>query len=218
MRYSEKLKHYMSNHPITSLILLVNFVMTLILWLDGNFSLSSLVKYGGLNPILITQYHEYYRLITVMFLHGSLIHFLLNSFAIYYIAGQMELMLGPLKYALLYFISGLGSSALVVLLGDPLVVTVGASGAIFGILGGMLMLTFTRTKWFTPSGIRSIRQLTIINLAITFLLPTISKEGHIGGLLTGIILFYFITPEIPYYYAKLKNKKINVTKKDQFDY
>jgi len=192
--------------------------MTIIVLIDQNFSIETLVKYGALNPILVTQFNEYYRLITVMFLHGSILHFAMNSIALYYLGGQMESILGPKKYALLYFVSGLGSSLLVVFLGAANQVTVGASGAIFGIMGGMLMLTFTRSKWFNANAIRSIRQMVVINLGITFLIPNISVAGHLGGLLTGIILFYFITPEIPYFIEKRGNIYYeNERKEDQFN-
>lgn len=217
MTFYEKIKRFLKYQPITSSILLINFVMTIILFIDGNFSINTLVKYGGLNPLLITQFHEYYRLVTVMFLHGSIIHFLVNSLAIYFLAGQMELILGTKKYILLYFVSGIGSSLLVVLLGAPDVVSVGASGALFGIMGGMLLLTFTRTKWFNKQSIRSIRQMVLINLAITFLVPNISIYGHLGGLITGLVLFYFITPEIPYFYEKQRKQKLEEQQqKDQF--
>ncbi len=217
MNFYAKIKRFIKYQPITSFILFINLVMTIILFIDGNFSIVTLIKYGGLNPLLITQFHEYYRLLTVMFLHGSIIHFLVNSFAIFYLAGQMELILGPKKYALLYFASGIGSSLLVVLFGAQDQITVGASGAIFGIMGGMLLLTFTRSKWFNKQTIRSIRQMTIINLAITFLVPNISVYGHLGGLITGIILFYFITPEIPYFFEKQRKQKQEEQAKDQFN-
>lgn len=219
MAFYQKIKRFIKYQPITSSILLVNLVMTIILFVDGNFSINTLVKYGGLNPIFITQFHEYYRLVTVMFLHGSIIHFLVNSLAIYFLAGQMELILGPRKYTLLYFVSGIGSSLLVVLLGAQDKITVGASGAIFGIMGGMLLLTFTRSKWFNKQSINSIRQMTVINLVITFLVPNISAAGHIGGLITGIILFYFLTPEIPYFFEKQRKQKLEEQQqqKDQFN-
>ena len=202
---SDKLKAYFKNHPITGSILLINLVMTIIVLVDGNFSTLTLVKYGALNPLLVTQLNQYYRLLTVMFLHGSILHFIMNSIALYYLGGQMEMILGPKKYALVYFASGIGSSLLVVFFAAQTSVTVGASGAIFGIMGGMLMLTFTRTRWFNERAVRSIRQMVIINLGITFLVPNISVAGHIGGLLTGIILFYFITPKMPYFIEKRGN-------------
>jgi len=78
---TDQLKLYFKNHPITSTILLINLVMTIIVLIDQNFSIETLVKYGALNPILVTQFNEYYRLITVMFLHVSILHFAMNSMA-----------------------------------------------------------------------------------------------------------------------------------------
>ena len=202
MTFTEKLLHYIKAHPVTSFILILNLIMAIIVMVEDNFSLEVLVKYGALYPPYVTIGHEYYRLITVMFLHGSILHFLMNSLALFYIGGKMELIIGPKKYSLLYLLSGLGSSILVVLVGPANSVTVGASGAIFGIMGGMLMLTFLRARWFNERAIRSIRQLIIINLVFTFVVPNISIAGHIGGLTIGILLFYVITPEIPYFIEK----------------
>lgn len=206
MTTQEKFLHYIKEHPVTSFILTVNLIMTIIVWVEGNFSIATLINYGAIYPEYVTVRHEYYRLLTVMFLHGSLLHFLMNSLALFYIGGQMELIIGPKKYSLVYLLSGIGSSLLVVYVGPANAVTVGASGAIFGLMGGMLMLTFMRTKWFNNRAIKSIRQLIAINLIFTFVVPHISVAGHIGGLSIGVILFYLITPEIPYFIEKRQNQ------------
>jgi rhomboid protease GluP len=116
----------------------------------------------------------------------------------------MERLVGPKKYILVYMISGIVSSLFVLFLASNVSVTIGASGAIFGVIGGLLMLTFLRKDWFTDHAIRNIRQLIIINVVITFLIPNISIPGHMGGLIAGILLFYLMAPKSPYYY---KNRK-----------
>ena len=178
--------------------------MAVLLILTGGFDTENLIIFGAMKPILVFEKGDYYRIITSMFLHGGLFHLLSNSLVLYYIGAYMERLVGPKKYLLVYMISGIISGLFVLFFADDLSVTIGASGAIFGIIGGLLMLTFLRKSWFSDHAIRTIRQLIIINVVITFLIPTISIPGHMGGLAAGIILFYLMTPKSPYYY---KNRK-----------
>jgi len=203
-QHKNKFKEYYKFHPVTTIILAINLVMAIILIVTGGFDTENLVKLGALVPILVTEEGEYYRIITAMFLHGGFLHLLSNSFVLYYIGAYMERLVGPKKYLLIYMISGIISSLFVLFLASDLSVTIGASGAIFGVMGGLLVLTFLRKEWFSDHTIRTIRQLIIINVVITFLVPNISIPGHMGGLIAGILLCYLMAPKSPYYY---KNRK-----------
>jgi rhomboid protease GluP len=189
--------------PITSLLLVANLIMLVIVMFSGGFSTNSLIEQGALYYPLAVEGREYYRIITAMFLHGGLLHFALNMMVLYYLGGHLERLVGPFRYTTLYFASGILSSISVLLFSDPRTVTIGASGALFGIIGGLLMLTFLRSTWFSDQTIRSIRQLMIINLILTFAIPNISIAGHVGGLVMGIALFFVIAPKRPYIYQKM---------------
>ncbi|MCR3905471.1 MAG: rhomboid family intramembrane serine protease [Tenericutes bacterium] len=216
MDFIKKLQIYYRLHPVTSLILLINFMMVIVLLLTDGFTVENLIYYGALVPSMVTEDGDYYRIFTAMILHGSILHFLMNSFVLYYLGGHMERLIGPIKYFIVYLLSGIVSSLFVVFFG-PNAATIGASGAIFGVMGGLLTLTFIRKQWLNPQAIRSIRQLMLINLVITFVIPGISRAGHIGGLVVGLILFFFITPEYPYYYVQ-QVKMMNENKKDDNDF
>lgn len=203
-QHKNKFKEYYKFHPVTTIILVINLVMAVLLIVTGGFDTDNLVRFGALKPILVFERNEYYRIVIAMFLHGGFIHLLSNSFVLYYIGAYMERLVGPKKYLLIYMISGIISSLFVLFFAEELSVTIGASGAIFGVMGGLLVLTFLRKEWFSDHAIRTIRQLIIINVVITFLLPTISIPGHMGGLIAGILLGYLIAPKSPYYY---KNRK-----------
>lgn len=177
----------------------------------GGFNVESLVKLGALYPPFVTEFGEYYRLITTAFLHGSILHALFNMIALFYLGGHLERLIGNLRYSLLYLLSALGSSIAVVLL-KPNSVTIGASGAIYGIIGALLVLTFTRKEWFYSHVIRSIRNLIIINIAFTFLVPSISIEGHLGGFIIGFVFIQFMTP-----YEPQIQKKLEKIEKDRQD-
>ncbi|ASU81804.1 rhomboid family intramembrane serine protease [Nocardiopsis gilva YIM 90087] len=125
---------------------------------------------------------EWYRLITAAFLHGNVMHLLFNGFALYVIGQQLESWLGHVRYLSLWVLSAIGGSVLT-LLAEPTQLSVGASGAIFGLFGAVFVIG-RRLGLDT----RAIVGLLAVNLLITFLVPNISWTGHIGGLVTGLAL------------------------------
>jgi len=123
---------------------------------------------------------DYWRLITAAFLHYGPIHLGFNMFFLYWIGTPVEQYLGRGRFLAVYLVSGLAGSAGALVL-SPTSVTVGASGAIFGILGAALVLE--RQGSYVLGG--SAMGLIVINLALSFVLAGISIGGHIGGLIGG---------------------------------
>ena len=134
---------------------------------------------------------EWWRLITAAFLHYGPIHLAMNMLVLWMIGRALEEALGPARYVAVYLASGLAGSAGALLLGpmrelfspSPATATVGASGAIFGILGAAIVLERQRT--YVLGG--SAMSLLVFNLAFTFLVPGISIGGHLGGLAGGAL-------------------------------
>jgi membrane associated rhomboid family serine protease len=124
----------------------------------------------------------WWRLATTTFLHASVLHIAFNMFALWVIGRPVEQYLGTARYIGLYFVSGLAGSA-GALLQTP-GVTVGASGAIFGILGAMLVIEWQATGRLGGNAMT----LIVINLVISFAIPGISWGGHVGGLIGGILV------------------------------
>jgi membrane associated rhomboid family serine protease len=125
---------------------------------------------------------EWYRLLTAAFLHYGPIHLAMNMLALWWIGRPLENWLGPARYLLLYLVSGLAGSA-GALVASPGAITVGASGAIFGILGAAIVLE--RQGTYVLGG--SALTLLIVNIAFTFAVPGISIGGHLGGLAGGAL-------------------------------
>jgi membrane associated rhomboid family serine protease len=124
---------------------------------------------------------DWWRLITAAFLHYGPFHLLLNMLALWWFGTALERRIGSGRYLAIYLVSGLAGSAGALLL-DPLTPTVGASGAIFGILGaGLVMEQFQRDYVFGGSALGVI----VLNLVLTFSVGSISIGGHIGGLIGG---------------------------------
>jgi membrane associated rhomboid family serine protease len=125
---------------------------------------------------------DWWRLITATFLHYGPFHLLLNMLALYWFGSLLEQRIGSGRFLLLYLVSGLAGSAGALIL-DPTTPTVGASGAIFGILGAGLVLERQRDYVFGGSALGII----VLNLVFTFSIPNISIGGHLGGLLAGAL-------------------------------
>ena len=138
-------------------------------------------EHGALYGPLVAD-GDWYRLITAAFLHYGPIHLGMNMLALWWIGRPLEDYLGPARYLLLYLVSGLAGSA-GALLFSPGKVTVGASGAIFGILGAAIVLERQQTYVLGGSAIT----LLVVNLAFTFAVPGISIGGHLGGLAGGAL-------------------------------
>jgi membrane associated rhomboid family serine protease len=129
---------------------------------------------------------QWYRLVTSMFLHGSVTHILFNMLSLWWIGGPLEAALGRARYLTLYFASGLAGSALTYLLAAPNQPSLGASGAIFGLFGatGVLM---RRLRY----DMRPLIILLVINLIFTFSpMFNIAWEAHVGGLVGGVLIGY----------------------------
>jgi membrane associated rhomboid family serine protease len=124
---------------------------------------------------------DWWRLISAAFLHASLLHIGLNMLALVWLGGPVERYLGHFQYLALYMVSGLAGSA-GALITTPTGITVGASGAIFGILGALLIIEYQATGNIAGQAFT----LIAINLLFSFTMSGISVGGHIGGLIGGI--------------------------------
>ena len=128
---------------------------------------------------------QWYRLVTSMFLHSGVMHIAFNMLSLWWIGGPLEAALGRARYLALYFASGLAGSALTYLLAAPNQLTVGASGAIFGLFGATAVL-MRRLKY----DMRPVIILLVINLVITFGWSGIAWQAHVGGLVGGVLIGY----------------------------
>ena len=127
---------------------------------------------------------EWYRLITSGFMHAGLIHLGFNMYILWFLGNMLEPSLGPWRFGALYLASLLAGSFGALLLTDPTTQTVGASGAVFGLMGAAFVLSRARGIDPMQSG---IGPMILLNLGITFIIPGISIGGHLGGLIGGAV-------------------------------
>jgi membrane associated rhomboid family serine protease len=135
--------------------------------------------YGLWGPMVASG--EWWRLISSGFLHASLIHLGSNMLALFFIGRALEPALGTLRLGLIYFVS-LAAGSLGVMILEPDSLSIGASGAIFGLMGAFVI--FARSRGINPmqSGIGTV---ILLNLVITFTIPGIAIGAHLGGLIGG---------------------------------
>lgn len=177
----------MTRAPLTKL-LLAAIVAAFGLQIWGETSGTDLVAVGA-NERTAVLAGQYWRLLTSMFLHGGLLHLALNAWALYQLGTLFESLLGSSRMLGTYFVSGIaGSVASIVWTQAP---SVGASGAIFGLLGALIAFLLRRRDALSPGGKAILSQLVMwagINLFLGFQMPGIDNAGHLGGLAAGFLL------------------------------
>jgi membrane associated rhomboid family serine protease len=131
---------------------------------------------------------DWWRIVTAGFLHAGILHLAFNMYFLYFLGTLLEPEIGKLRFAAIYFVSLLGGSFGALLL-SPTAVTVGASGAVFGLMGAAIIAMRARGIDPMQSG---LGMTLLLNLGITFLIPGISIGGHIGGLVAGGIIGYLM--------------------------
>ena len=159
---------------------------------------------GGVGPIgednLINAFAvaagEWWRIFTSAFIHLGPIHLAFNMFVLYQYGSLVERMYGPIEYAVIYLLCAAGGSVLTILV-DPVQSAAGASGAIFGLVGLLFVVSRRHHAVLGREArtmVAGIGGFVVYLLVFTFLVPGISWTGHIGGLLVGAVLGFFLPP------------------------
>ena len=175
---------------VTVSLIAVNIIMFIISAIISanimNIDIKTLILLGGKYGPLI-DLGQWWRLIACVFLHGGLMHIVFNMYSLFILGSQLEPILGRKKYTLLYFISGLGSSILSYII-LPNTVSIGASGAIFGLLGALLVFIISNRDKINKGALSNVVMVIGINLFIGATSTGIDNFAHIGGLITGILV------------------------------
>ena len=172
---------------ITYLLIVINIVMFLISSTLRINNIIDLDYYLGNNYLLI-QNGGIYRLFTCMFMHNDLIHLAFNMYALYILGPQVERYYGKTRFAFIYIISGLmGSLFSAVFMADN-VLSLGASGAIFGLLGSIAYFTYYYRATLQGLLRSQIMPVIMINLLLGLLIPNIDIVAHLGGLIGGVLV------------------------------
>lgn len=165
-------------------ICILLFILTIILG-NGLMDIEVLIKFGA-NVKYYTKNGDYYRLFTCIFLHAGIIHLACNMYSLYAIGPQLESFYGKLKYLFIFICSGICGSILSLAFSSDNLVSVGASGAIFGMLGALLYFGYHYRVYLGNALKNQILPVIVLNLAIGFMASGIDNFAHIGGLVGGV--------------------------------
>jgi rhomboid protease GluP len=183
---------------LTYFLIAVNVLIFLAGFLSKELELELLLA-GALIPELVAGQGEVYRLLTAMFLHGSLGHLFFNAYALYIIGRTVEPIFGRVRYLLVYFLGGLTGSVASLALGSIAGWSVGASGAVFAIFAAEAAHLYHHRGLYpnVRARLQHMLILIVINLVIGFAPGSrIDNWGHIGGMLGGLALAWRIGPRL----------------------
>jgi rhomboid protease GluP len=184
--------------PVTTALLIIITIVFVFEWLHGALqNEEALIAMGAIMPGMM-QAGQYWRALAGMFLHANLLHWAANSWALFQLGSLYEVMFGSLRFAAIYFVTGIIAS-----IASSMISTgpaVGASGAILGILGAFFFSIKRSPVWrhekWTKSLLNQLLFWAGLNLVLGFEVKNIDNTAHIAGLLSGLLLG-FIPHRVP---------------------
>lgn len=198
-----KRKINFKEYKVTYTIIILNILLYLIEVIKSrnliDIDIYTLIEMGAKVNVLINS-GEIYRLLTSAFLHGGMIHIFFNMSALNIIGREVEAVYGSKRYIAIYIISALGGSIFSYLF-KPSSISVGASGAIFGLLGAMLIFGLKERDKIGKQYMKNILETIGLNVIIGITIPNIDNFAHLGGLVIGALTSFIL--------FKKKNLKIN---------
>lgn len=186
--------------PAVLVFVSLNILAFVVELLCGGWSDVTLHQLGALEPFFVLWRHEYWRLVTALFLHVGPVHLLLNLFALYILGVPLERSIGSIRFCVCYLIAGIGSTAGVVMLAQlgliRATLLVGASGAVMGIVGawaGFLLLHRDAPR--ARQRLSNVIMIVVIQIAFDLSTPQVSMAAHLCGLITGFFVGLVIAPK-----------------------
>ena len=175
--------------PVNHTIILLNILIFLLTEFTGSWEdVNHMLKWGAAGTLDIMQQHEYYRLFTAMFLHFGIQHLGNNMLVLLFIGDCLERNLGKIRYGLLYLLGGAGANLLSLfheLYSKEYVVSAGASGAVFAVIGGLLYIVIRNKGHIENFSSRQLLILAFLSLYHGLTSTGVNNIAHLGGLLCG---------------------------------
>ena len=188
----------------TTLLIAVNVAVFLLIAFSGKAEDTLfLLEHGAMYGPYVIQGHEYYRLVTCMFLHFGIDHLLNNMVMLGALGWNLEVEIGKIRFIIIYFISGLSGNILSLIAGisaGEAVVSAGASGAVFGLMGALLYVVIANRGRLGRLSGRGMIFMVILSLYFGLTSSGVDNMAHIGGLICGFFLAVILyRPKKVYY-------------------
>lgn len=186
---TESFSQYLRMYPVVSTLLAINIIIHVLGWLP---IIGELIFDYGVGANYLIAEGQWWRFITPMFLHGSFMHLLFNMFSLFLFGPELEKLTGKVRFLTVYGLAGLFGTVATYFLEPANYLHVGASGAIFGILGAFAALLYYGRRAL-PQLRQIILPIIVISIVMTFVTPNINATAHIAGMITGFLvgLSYF---------------------------
>lgn len=180
------------NSICTNILILTNILVFIVLEVQGStLDTKYMINSGAALAPLIVDYGQYYRLFTSMFLHFGIEHLFNNMLILFFIGDNLERVIGKIRFIIIYFVSGLGASALSCIYNytrREIVVSAGASGAIFGVIGALFFVVIANKGRLEDITSLRLGLLIVFSLYYGFSQSGIDNMAHIGGFICGMVL------------------------------
>jgi membrane associated rhomboid family serine protease len=180
-----------SNIILTFVLILINTVMLILTYLSGGLDESDIMKYGQMSSDAVFGMGEYYRLYTSMFLHYGIAHLASNALFLYVFGSSVERYYGKLKFLFIYLCSGLVGGLVFCLFSEG--VAVGASAAVFGLVGAMLSYSLKVKRSVDGRDTYFMILFAVISICSGFLSDNIANSAHIGGFICGALAGFVLS-------------------------
>ncbi|MGO2082492.1 rhomboid family intramembrane serine protease [Vagococcus sp.] len=161
--------------------------------LNGSQDSGILLTFGAMTSQAVTEFHQYWRFITPIFVHIGFVHIGINSLTLYFVGRILEPIIGHWRFFALYMISGITGNLLSFAFSNPFSISAGASTALFGMFGAFIILGQMYPSHFLISSMyRNMKLLIIMNLVLNLFDSNVDIFGHLGGVIGGIAMMLIL--------------------------
>ncbi|MDQ0340463.1 membrane associated rhomboid family serine protease [Caldalkalibacillus uzonensis] len=182
---TESFQQFIRYYPVITALIAINTVLFVLMRLPV---IGEVVRFYGVGQNMAVAMGEYWRLITPIFLHYGLMHFLFNTFGLIIFAPALERLLGRWKFIGLYLATGIAGNVGTYFLGPDYYAHLGASGALYGLLGLYLYMVLFRKDLMDPASSQIVTTILIIGFIYSIIMPGINWYAHLFGFLCGLAL------------------------------
>ncbi|WP_342663199.1 rhomboid family intramembrane serine protease [Paenibacillus assamensis] len=189
---NEDWRSYVKYYKVTSLLLAANIIMYILVIVNGGTDdLETMLRFGAMLKVDLFV-NETWRMFASMFLHANFEHLLFNMFTLFVFAPPLERVMGHLPYAVLYIASGFVGNVVSNWGNEWGTLSVGASGAIYGLFGAYLFVGLFYKQAMDFATRKTLGVILVIGILQTFLIDSINQYAHFGGLAAGFVLFWLL--------------------------
>ena len=191
-------------------LIILNIIYFIYLEIAGSSeNVLFMAEHGALYGPFVWEQGEYYRLVTSMFMHFGIRHIINNMIVLWALGDNLERALGHLKYFVFYLCCGIGANSISMAVSgsNAMVVSAGASGAIFGVVGGLLYAVIANRGQLEDLSAQQLMFMVVLSLYMGYASSGVDNTAHVSGLILGILFGIFLYRKPEKYYGQWRNQR-----------